>query len=198
MLATKEWGSRMAYVVGYKHDVFVSYAHVDDQPLPGAMDGWVCTLVDALKILLAEQLGRAEILALWRDLGMARNAPVTEQIVSAVSDAALLLVVLSEGYLKSDWCTNEYAGFLKVAGERSRRLFIVERMPIETNRKPAPFRDLVGYPFWTRRRSEEPAKTLGVPVPSPNEPEYYARLNRLAVELANELKRMQGDGLAAR
>jgi hypothetical protein len=181
----------MAYVPGYKHDIFVSYAHVDDQAFPGAADGWVCTLVDGLKILLGEQIGRSEVLALWRDLGMSRNVPVTEQLVDAVSEAALLVVVLSEGYLASDWCAKELQAFLARAGASSRRVFVVEKAPIDRIRKPASFQDLVGYPFWARRRSEEPAKTLGFPAPSPNEPEYYARLNRLALELSAELRRMK-------
>ena len=30
----------MAYVPGYKNDIFVSYAHVDDIPLAGIAKGW--------------------------------------------------------------------------------------------------------------------------------------------------------------
>src|SRR5215471_7687869 len=97
----------MPYVVGYEHDVFVSYAHVDDHPLPGAKDGWVATLVDGLRVLLAEQLGRSEVLAVWHDLGLPGNAPVTAEILTAVDRSATLLVVLSEGYLASDWCQDE-------------------------------------------------------------------------------------------
>ena len=41
-----------------------------------------------------------------------------------------------------------------------------------------------------REHDDAPAITLGVPVPTPEQPEYYARLNRLAAELAGELKRM--------
>jgi hypothetical protein len=39
----------MAYVPGYEHDLFVSYAQVDDEPEPGETTGWVTTLVTALK-----------------------------------------------------------------------------------------------------------------------------------------------------
>jgi hypothetical protein len=181
----------MSYLKDYANDVFVSYAHVDDQPLPGTRYGWSCTLVDALKILLAEQLGRAELLAVWRDLGLAGNAPVTAEILGQLKTSALLLVVLSEGYLASDWCKDEQEGFLELAGKGTRRIFVVERMPIERARKPQAFRDVTGYPFWVQERSEQPPRTLGVPMPSPEEPEYYRRLNRLAVELANELRRMK-------
>ena len=39
-------------------DIFISYAHVDDDPLPGIEKGWVSTFVDALRIDLAREFGR--------------------------------------------------------------------------------------------------------------------------------------------
>jgi hypothetical protein len=180
----------MAYANGYRHDIFVSYAHVDDKPLPGASTGWVSTLVDGLKVLLAQQVGRAEVLAVWRDLQLGGNVDITPEILSAVRESALLLVVLSEGYLASNWCQDERHNFLALAGDATRRLFVVESMPIERSRKPAEFRDRLGYPFWTRDCEEQSATTLGVPVPTPEQPQYYVRLHKLAVEAANELKRM--------
>src|SRR5215475_7701764 len=121
----------MAYVPGWQNDVFVSYAQVDDRPLPGASDGWVSLLVDALKTLLAMQLGRAEVLAVWRDLQLARHAQLTPEIFGALRSSATLLIILSEGYLATDWCWSEYREFVKLAGPGTRRLFVVERMPIE-------------------------------------------------------------------
>ncbi|HEX8106182.1 MAG TPA: toll/interleukin-1 receptor domain-containing protein [Kofleriaceae bacterium] len=180
----------MTYVPGFQNDVFVSYAHVDDQPLPGARDGWVSLLGDALKILLAEQLGRAEVLAVWRDFQLTGHAELTPEIFGALRSSATLLIVLSEGYLASDWCWSEYREFVQLAGPGTRRLFVVERMPIERDRKPEQLRDLLGYPFWVRDRRDRAPRVLGVPVPRPDEPEYYHRLHGLALELASELKRM--------
>jgi hypothetical protein len=179
----------MAYSNAFDHDVFISYAHVDDQVLPGATDGWVTTLGNALQVLLAQKLGRAEVLTIWRDLSLSGNAPLSPEILSAVQRSATLIVVLSEGYLASEWCAAESNGFLEVAGEATRRIFVVEFTPIERSRRPKMFHDLTGYPFWTRDRFDAEPKTLGVPVPSPAEPEYYKRLNKLAVQLAAELKR---------
>ena len=35
----------MAFVPGYNNDIFVSYAHVDNEPLPGVEEGWVSILI---------------------------------------------------------------------------------------------------------------------------------------------------------
>ena len=182
----------MAYATGWQHDVFVSYARVDDEPLPGATDGWVCLLTEALRALLAQQLGRAEILAMWRDVQqLAGNAQLTPEILTAVRGSATLLIILSEGYLASQWCLDEYREFVMRAGENTRRVFVVERTPIELARKPPVLDDRIGYPFWIRDRASAHPRTLGVPVPTPGETEYYRRLNRLALELASELRRLK-------
>jgi hypothetical protein len=39
------------YLPQYQHDLFVSYAHVDNEPLPGAEMGWVTNLIHGLKLL---------------------------------------------------------------------------------------------------------------------------------------------------
>jgi hypothetical protein len=43
-----------AFVPGYEHDIFVSYAHVDDLTFPGVEAGWVATLISALKVKLSQ------------------------------------------------------------------------------------------------------------------------------------------------
>jgi len=55
------------YVPNYQHDIFVSYAHVDNEPFAGAEKGWVTTLISNLKNELGRQLGRADAYSLWMD-----------------------------------------------------------------------------------------------------------------------------------
>lgn len=43
----------MANGVDPANDIFVSYAHVDDEPLPGVEQRWVRTFVAAFKTCLA-------------------------------------------------------------------------------------------------------------------------------------------------
>src|ERR1044071_977630 len=179
----------MAHTPGWNNDVFVSYAREDDVPLEGAPAGWVSVLVEGLKTMLARQLGRADVLAVWRDVQLGGNEDITE-ILEAVRGSATLLVVLSEGYLASPWCRDEFQEFLALAGKHTRRLFMVERTPIALSRRPKPLDDRIGYRFWVADRGTGTPRTLGEPVPTPAEPEYYHQLNRLAFELANELRRM--------
>jgi hypothetical protein len=42
----------MAYVSSYEHDVFISYAHVDDERIGDATEGWVTTLLAQLRSMV--------------------------------------------------------------------------------------------------------------------------------------------------
>jgi len=51
----------MAFVSGYQHDVFIRYAHIDDEPsIPGDnATRWVSTLSQILQTRLDQKLGEA-------------------------------------------------------------------------------------------------------------------------------------------
>jgi hypothetical protein len=102
-----------AYIPGCRHDVFVSYAWVDNQPPYGELTtnggltpGWVHALADYLKSQLSVHLGRQD----WGDIWIDRRIDATSSITAeedAVRGSALMLVILSEGYLASPWYEHE-------------------------------------------------------------------------------------------
>lgn len=177
-----------SYISGYQHDVFVSYAHVDNEPLVGADKGWVTTLITELKKLLGQKLGRADAYSLWMDYKLRGNQPVTPDIDAQLKSTATFLLILSPGYLASKWCVLEYTTFLQQVGPGSGRIFMVEKDFIEREHKPLEFQELLGYQFWGRHADTDRVRTLGIPRPNPDrEPEYYQQLDDLATELASTL-----------
>ncbi|MEF8703993.1 MAG: toll/interleukin-1 receptor domain-containing protein [Candidatus Accumulibacter sp. UW26] len=191
----------MAYVVEYEHDVFISYAHVDNEPLVGATEGWVTTLVRNLETVLRQKLGdREHRLSVWMDHELAGNRPFGADIDAALERTATLLVIVSPGYLTSDWCSRERETFRRLVASRSRsgsRVFIVHRDRLELTRLPREFEGLLGYRFWVEEGPARTPRTLGVPVPTAAELEYYGRVNQLALEVADELQRLGGGPAAA-
>lgn len=181
----------MAFVPGFENDIFVSYAHVDDQTIHGSDEGWVTTLVETIKTLLAQKLGRDEAFKLWMDYRLLRHVQVTPQILGSLEKTAILLVILSPGYIASDWCRLEMNTFLNMIEERRRsgaRVFLIERDRVDDSERPSEFKDLTGYRFWVQDRKGEPPRTLGMPEPQPDDKQYYEELNRLCHDLAKELK----------
>ena len=194
-MATRRNAVNRAFVPGYQHDVFVSYARVNDLPLAGAVDGWVTTLVNNLEILLASRLGRWSA-SLWMDHELAGNAPLTPAIVEALRQTAALVVVVSRAYLASRWCEREREEFFRVVRERvgaGSRVFVIEYDKVEKSELPGEFGDLLGYQFWVEEARGKPPRTLGMPTPRPEEQEYFTRLNNLSYELADELERLKGE-----
>ena len=174
------------------HDVFVSYAHVDNKFAPGIVSaGWVSALLDLLKIKLASELGRDSDFEVWSDEKLLGYQPVPAQIHEAVRASNHLLIILSNGYLGSSWCCNELTTFLDCHDHDHgavSRVFVVERDEAAHTSRPEPLKELLGYEFWERKGSRY--QTLGDPLPTPpNEhKEYYNALRRLALELAEKIK----------
>jgi len=180
------------YVPNYKHDIFVSYAHVDNQPLPNIKHGWVTTLIISLKSLLAQKLGRPDAFSLWMDHQLRGNQAVTPDIDEQLKQSATLVFIASKGYLASHWCRLEFHTFLRLAGADSGRLFMVEPEILPAEKKLPAFHELLGYPFWFRHDETGVVRTLGVPEPDyKTQPEYYIQLDKLATELAECLERLQ-------
>src|SRR5687768_12886960 len=79
----------MAFVSDYDHDVFVSYAHLDNQ----GETAWVSTLVRHLETDLRQRLGTQD-LRIWIDEHLDGNRPLTPEIMRSIQRSATLLIVM--------------------------------------------------------------------------------------------------------
>lgn len=185
------------YVTNFDYDVFVSYAHVDNVKLgeEEAAPGWVHNLVNDLKTLLPQKLGRSQWGNVWIDhRRLVGNEPLTPDIQQAVSRSATLVVILSEGYLQSDWCRQERELFLQAAqrsGGVPGRLFVVQLTDIERSRWPTPFTDLLGYKFFLMDDRTGRPRTLKLNADDPKDRCYSQRMDDLSLDLADRLKAMR-------
>ena len=98
----------MAYIPGSSHDIFISYASENNQ------DGWVEQFQALLGTELTALLGRKfvpkeSIYFDKTDLRIAQN--FSDELTAAARESAILLPVLSPGYLTSDWCNRERVEF---------------------------------------------------------------------------------------
>ena len=67
----------MSYVRNCESDVFISYAHFDNEPMFEGQRGWVEVFHQALEVRLRQLLG--EDPAVWRDLSLAGNDYLQER-----------------------------------------------------------------------------------------------------------------------
>ncbi len=128
----------MVYLPDRDHDVFISYAHVDDDP-----SKWVTSLGKFLAKELRKQLrikentGEDIDVEIWKDHKLPRHGDLGDQLEDTLGAASTFLVVMSRSYLLSKWCKREGATF--VSGLRdnpNNRIFIVEKEPTDRSKWP--------------------------------------------------------------
>jgi hypothetical protein len=177
------------YTIKHEHDIFVSYAWVDNKPMFDQQKGWVSTLVEALQTRLSQELGREDSYDLWKDERLSLHDKITPEIEKVVTHSAILLVILSPGYLKSEWCKIEREHFLRA--NPNHKIFIVERSEVPEAGRPEALKDMIGCKFWYREKKNEPVIILGDPKPDLDDKKYYQKINRLAYDLIAEMKRLR-------
>jgi hypothetical protein len=179
-------------------DVFVSYAHADDETPAGAERGWVTTLVGELQKVLRRKLGGTGA-RVWMDHMLAANQAVTGELLERVALSRTLLLVMSPGYRRSDWCQRELGNFVARASARgqSQNVFPIEIEPIPREEWPAALQCLTPIPFWERQTDRLAPKLAGFPRPKPDEDSlYWTNVNELAHLIAEHL-RAHGDARPA-
>jgi hypothetical protein len=181
----------MGFVRPDQDDLFVSYASVDDQPMPGVDMGWVTALLGSLKRGLARKFGPADGFSMRWDDELANSARSVAELKARVRGSAALVVILSEGYLASAWRKGELAESL---GEEVRqreggaRLFVVEYDKVE---RPEDLKELLGARFWAHDPSTDRTRPLGFPRPDPADRRYWDRVWDLCHDIADALKRQR-------
>ena len=182
----------MAAVPGYRHDVFVSYAHSDNVPVAGTEVGFVSQLVSDLKTEVGRKIGKT--LDIWWDhYSLAGNTPVTPEIMTAAGDCASIVVVASPAYLKSEWCDRERSTFFQWLGRRQsgapRAVFVVSIEPIGQEKLPAGLKDLPGYDFYRALTDGRTTRPLRTELVVDKEP-YYNRLSQLVQNVTDHLEEL--------
>ncbi|MGK7907821.1 MAG: TIR domain-containing protein [Synechococcus sp.] len=139
--------------MAFEQDVFISYAHIDNQPLLEDSKGWVTRFHHILETRLAQLLGaKAKI---WRDDKLQGNDEFGPEIVDQLPKVALLVSVLTPRYVKSKWCLRELHNFYEAAalsgglkrGNKS-RVFVAIKTPIPREERPENLQDFLGYEFY--------------------------------------------------
>jgi hypothetical protein len=186
----------MAYVHPDKPDIFISYAHVDDEPDPtfASHPGWVTTLVRCLEKRIAKKLGRVDSYCIWRDPKLAGHVELTPEIIRRVRESAVFLLVLSPAYLASEWCRRELAAFHDATRARKPgrgRIFVVEFDRVDPRRRFTEMADVKGYRFWVEDPDNGNPETLGYPIVREKDDEYHKRANDLCIELVRELEALR-------
>jgi len=178
----------MAYVPGFNHDLFLSYAH-DDSP------EWIRALEESLRQQLQERLG--DRIHIWQDQQKIRfGQDWPEQIQLGLHSSAGLLAIVSPNYRRSDWCADERNAFLdhcktsnqlKVGGYF--RFLKVIKTPWPGNDHEEFFKDHQHINFFEHRQTGEVIADITEFVPGTEE--FRKRIAQAAQAIGSLLERMR-------
>jgi hypothetical protein len=185
----------MAYVPGYKHDIFFSYAHDDNVRVPGR-DPWITTFLDSVKGLLSSSFGQGgKQLDIFLDDRSFRANQQLPELLAAARSSAVFLCVCSPNYLASEWGREELAAFHQAAGETT-RLFAVEKLPLDPGEVyPPPLDAHKRIELWSRPKMHgSDASSL-----FPPDQDWFHNVEGLANDIKKKLKSMfaEASGRAA-
>ncbi len=190
----------MAYVSGFDHDIFVSYALVDDAIRPGIARGWVTSFIRTLEVSLSVAIGRLGRLEPWWDQShLAENQPLDKQIEQALERTACLVVILSPGFLESPWCPKELDTFQKAISKQGRsdsRIFVVDLGSVTDQQKRAIFSNYKPFDLWIMDDKKR-RRPMGFPEPNGKDhPDFYDAVQYLAERIKEEFDHLKQAGVS--
>ncbi len=179
-----------------KH-LFISYAHIDNQPLTPEQQGWITRFHATLEALLSMRMGgKAQI---WRDEKLQGNDVFAKKILDIFAQTAVLVSVLTPRYLNSEWCNKEIAEFCKsaeqsggVVVENKARIFKVLKTPVDTQASlPTVVQKVLGYEFFTYE-GKTPLE-LDAAYGEKYAQDYNRKVGKLAWDISQLLTKLETD-----
>ncbi len=187
--------------MAFKNEIFISYAHLDNETAFPGQNGWISDFHRALEVRVGQLLGRK--LTVWRDPKLTGNDLFSDTIVEQLPQTAILVTVLSPRYIKSEWCRREFQSFYDACtqagggialGNKS-RVFKVVKTPIpqETENDLQPLlQPLLGYDFFRLDPQSGRFHELDLAFGPEAKADYWLRLDDLAQDIASLLDSMFG------
>ena len=177
-------------------DIFISYAHIDDESLIKNQKGWISEFHRALDIRLAQLLGRRPVI--WRDDSLQGNDVFDKQIADQFSKVAIMISIITPRYVKSDWCIKEVDEFYNTSQtnlgftvNNKARIFKVIKTPVRIEQHPEKISGVLGYEFYTNDPITGRVKELNQAFGNETERLYWERLDDLAHDITSYLESLE-------
>jgi TIR domain len=171
----------MGYLPGFQHDIFISYAHVDNAAVDQA-EGWVTQFREHLDLQLSKRVGRMGAVKIWQDPALEGGQLFDKTIEDAINASAIFIALTSSGYLASDYCKQEVRWFHAKADKEPSGLVVGDRLRvfnvllnnIPFAEWPAEYGRTSGFPF----HDAESADDFGYPA-DPQEKSFQLQMRKL-------------------
>jgi len=183
----------MGLVAGYDNDVFVSYSHIDNQPFGDPPSGWVDTFHAQLENFVRVRVGKP--VEVWRDKRLTGAEVFSDEIEQQLRKSAVLVSIVSPGYLQSQWCNRELLAFTSAARDRGNlhvgnltRVFKVVRLPVDRSALSSLLDEVLGTDFFRVDAASKRARDLLLDPDAAASKMFSARVDDVAQDVSTVLK----------
>jgi hypothetical protein len=175
-------------------DVFVSYSHGDPIGGDAPLRDWTHALIRRLRVGLHALKTEFDGLDIWMDPEIDPTAFLTPELRAKAGACGVLMIVMSERYLKSSWCGDELKWFREQFEGRASeggRVFVIRAQQTEERLWPDFLRDarghaLIGFPFYDPDNGDP----WGFQLREPGD-DYFKELARLRTWLTRRLRELR-------
>jgi hypothetical protein len=189
----------MASPPKFEKHLFISYAHIDNEPMIAEQQGWVSQFHRSLETMLSMRMGRKA--QIWRDQKLSGIDVFAPEILAQFPKTALLISVLTPRYVDSDWCTREVQEFCTVAEqsggvvmENKSRVIKVIKTPVDDEGPLPPLmKEILGYPFYVFDDQHAPLELDPAYGPDIAQ-KYNLKVATLAWDISQQLKKLEASG----
>jgi len=178
----------MAYLSTYDYNIFISYAHKDNEIIYANNEGWVDQFEKRLKISLDKESKKSSpSVKIWRDNQLDGNQLFDQSISETIKKSAIFLALISNSYLNSEYCKkelNQFSSYFKnhlVVGDRS-RMFGLLLSNISPDNFPDGIDGTICFPFYDAK-SNNPSE--------PDEKMFRAQLSKLVAAIFRILEQKE-------
>jgi formylglycine-generating enzyme required for sulfatase activity/WD40 repeat protein len=178
----------VAYVPSVTNDVFISYAHADNDA-PFERERWVTRFVRDLERELKSRIPLAsnEDLKIYFDEGSIRSNDNVVLSEKNARSSAIFVAIVSPSYFARVWPQAELAAFMSVSSS-AERIFVIESLPPERSYPPA-LASLTYAKFWTQPEHSEAKQRL-----SPDEKQWNVKIHDVAEGIKKQLSKLHDAG----
>lgn len=181
--------------MAFESDAFISYAHIDNVGLSESHKGWVANLHRALETKVSQLLGRRS--RIWRDPKLAGNDVLDDTLFEQLRKVAVLISILSPGYLRSQWGQKELAEFCRACEaqgglriQEKARLFKVLKTPVPLQQLSPELQAVIGYEFFKVDPESGRVRELDEIFGPAAERDFWLKLDDLAHDVSVLLQMM--------
>jgi hypothetical protein len=176
----------MAFLSDYAYDIFISYAHQDNEA-PVGEDRWISRFVEDLCLNLCKRLGvPREVLKVFFDERALTGGEQLERMIEIAATSALFIPIVSPSYVNRSFPLRELAAFSALS-DAAGRIFAVDILPLDDASKyPNELRERVRTAFWQRAKDSDAPMTVDWIM-------ARERFNWLIVDFAHKVKTKLSD-----